>query len=480
MKSLRLALLMSVLAFPALAADNFTIPDARGGVTTLRSSESGGVHTQTVNATVSASITGFEPGASYASLTASGSSASVALPTGESVVAFNVGTTAVSCTLSVGAGTAVANRNIIQPNSWMGFAVGTNTHFQCIDQTGSASNLVVLSGGSGLPSGAGGGASGGGGAGDASAANQTTQIAAEEAIRDRLPSALGAGGGVKIDGSGTALPVSGTFFQATQPVSAAALPLPTGAATAAKQPALGTAGSASTDVITVQGIASGTPQPISAASLPLPTGAATAAKQPALGTAGSASTDVITVQGIASGTPQPVSAASLPLPSGAATSAKQDDLLTAVNAAIPAGTNIIGKVGIDQTTPGTTNAVQAVAGATGGATPHMVIAANSNNSTSLKGSAGTVYSLQLYNDSANIAYVKLYNKATAPTCGTDTPVVSIGIPGNTSLGGNNVTLAGNLGVAFGTGIGYCIVTGKANNDNTSVAASVYTVNINYK
>jgi len=49
-------------------------------------------------------------------------------------------------------------------------------------------------------------------------------------------------------------PVSGTFWQATQPVSAAALPLPTGAATSAKQPALGTAGTASTDVLSVQGI----------------------------------------------------------------------------------------------------------------------------------------------------------------------------------------------------------------------------------
>lgn len=57
---------------------------------------------------------------------------------------------------------------------------------------------------------------------------------------------------VKVDGSAV-----------TQPVSAAALPLPSGAATSAKQPALGTAGSASTDVITVQGIASGTAQPIS-------------------------------------------------------------------------------------------------------------------------------------------------------------------------------------------------------------------------
>jgi hypothetical protein len=50
---------------------------------------------------------------------------------------------------------------------------------------------------------------------------------------------------VKVDGSAV-----------TQPVSAASLPLPTGAATAAKQPALGTAGTASSDVITVQGIAS--------------------------------------------------------------------------------------------------------------------------------------------------------------------------------------------------------------------------------
>lgn len=48
---------------------------------------------------------------------------------------------------------------------------------------------------------------------------------------------------------------------------------------------------------------SGVTQPISAASLPLPSGAATLAKQPALGTAGTASADVISVQGIASMTP---------------------------------------------------------------------------------------------------------------------------------------------------------------------------------
>lgn len=65
--------------------------------------------------------------------------------------------------------------------------------------------------------------------------------------------------------------VTGTFWQATQPVSgsvsisgtaaisAISLPLPAGAATAAKQPAFGTAGFASPDVITVQGVTSMTP-----------------------------------------------------------------------------------------------------------------------------------------------------------------------------------------------------------------------------
>lgn len=109
-----------------------------------------------------------------------------------------------------------------------------------------------------------------------------------------------------------------------------------------KRLTIGTAGTSSTQVLSVQGIASGTALPVSVASIPshavtnagtfavqaaesgtwnitnisgtisLPTGASTSAKQPALGTAGSASTDVITIQGIASGTVVPISVASIP------------------------------------------------------------------------------------------------------------------------------------------------------------------------
>lgn len=65
-------------------------------------------------------------------------------------------------------------------------------------------------------------------------------------------------------------PVSGTFFQATQPVSAASLPLPTGAAAAAQLPAA-LDGSGFLKVHE-QGTAA-----VSVAALPLPTGAATEA-----------------------------------------------------------------------------------------------------------------------------------------------------------------------------------------------------------
>lgn len=96
----------------------------------------------------------------------------------------------------------------------------------------------------------------------------------------------------------------------------------------------------------------------------LPTGAATAAKQPALGTAGSASTDVLTVQGIASMTPLLATlsgtnninniSGTISLPTGAATAANQTTANTSLatiasntGAAIPAGTAYIGQASQD-------------------------------------------------------------------------------------------------------------------------------------
>lgn len=115
------------------------------------------------------------------------------------------------------------------------------------------------------------GASAGGS--DATAANQTTEIAhlaaieiATEALQAASATfgAITAGRNVLYDTTGTAID-----FSAASPVTqsgtwnitniSGTVSLPTGAATAAKQPALGTAGTASADVLSVQGIASGTP-----------------------------------------------------------------------------------------------------------------------------------------------------------------------------------------------------------------------------
>jgi hypothetical protein len=116
-----------------------------------------------VAGTFSATIAGFAPGLAYASLTATGSSASVALPAGTVVMFQNTGTTTVSCTLGVGSAVATAGMNQVPASSTVPMVVGSNTFGACIDESGSVSNVVRLSGGSGLASGFGGGGGGGGG-----------------------------------------------------------------------------------------------------------------------------------------------------------------------------------------------------------------------------------------------------------------------------------------------------------------------------
>lgn len=212
------------------------------------------------------------------------------------------------------------------------------------------------------------------------------------------------GNSITVDGT---VAVSGTVTVngsgSTQPISATSLPLPTGAATAAKQPALGTAGTASADVITVQGIASMTAlkvdgsavtQPVSAASLPLPSGASTAAKQPALGTAGTASADVITVQGIASMTPLLVNASGNAVPvTDNAGSLTVDNNGTFATQAAQSGvwniTNVSGTVSLP--TGAATAAKQPALGTAGAASADVITVQGIASMTALKvdGSAVT-------------------------------------------------------------------------------------------
>lgn len=116
-----------------------------------------------------------------------------------------------------------------------------------------------------------------------------------------------------------------------------------------------------------------------------------------------------------------------------------------------------------------------------GATPYNLIAANSNNSTLIAAGQHTVFSIMLGGIGSAPAYLKIYDKATAPTCGTDTPVKVLIIPAAPTAangGGSNVPLP--VGIQISNGLGICVTAGIANSDNTSVAAASFIINIDYR
>lgn len=114
----------------------------------------------------------------------------------------------------------------------------------------------------------------------------------------------------------------------------------------------------------------------------------------------------------------------------------------------------------------------------GGWTPSHTVSAASTNATSLKASAGQVGFIVASNVNAAIRYLKLYNKASAPTVGTDTPVFVLPIPGNTA--GAGIAINFGAGMEFTTGIAWALTSGAANSDTGAVSASEHVIGIAYK
>jgi|SRR5581483_1205327 len=112
---------------------------------------------------------------------------------------------------------------------------------------------------------------------------------------------------------------------------------------------------------------------------------------------------------------------------------------------------------------------------TGGLTLLHIVSAASTNATSTKASAGQVYHVCLNNNTSYPVFLKLYNKATAPTVGTDTPVHVL-----KADSGISSCEATEEGYAFGTGIALALTKGIADTDNTAVALNDATVEVAYK
>lgn len=113
------------------------------------------------------------------------------------------------------------------------------------------------------------------------------------------------------------------------------------------------------------------------------------------------------------------------------------------------------------------------------AVPYSLISAATTNATSVKASAGVVTSITASNINASPAYLKFFNKASAPTVGSDTPVLRLTIPGNTSGAGFSFPIPEG-GLGFATGIAFCLTTGITDASTAAVAVSEVLVNIAYK
>jgi hypothetical protein len=110
----------------------------------------------------------------------------------------------------------------------------------------------------------------------------------------------------------------------------------------------------------------------------------------------------------------------------------------------------------------------------GGLTIYRKLATGDTNSANIKGGAGQVYGVTITNTAAAVRFVKLYNKATAPTVGTDTPVITIAIPAN-----GIVQWQTGVGIAFATGIGIGMTTGVADADTGALTANDVICNLFY-
>lgn len=173
------------------------------------------------------------------------------------------------------------------------------------------------------------------------------------------------------------------------------------------------------------------------------------------------------------------------------------NLKTAVVEELPTGTQSIGKVTVGAELPEGSKAIGSVkvselAGepkvklaaaqtvgleprTSGGLEKTRLLSAASTNATKVKETAGQVYGWYLFNAGTATRYLKLYNKAAAPTVGTDTPFLTIPVPAG---GAANVEFT--QGLAFGTGIAFALTKGMADANAEAVAAEEFVVNLFWK
>jgi hypothetical protein len=391
-----------------------------------------------------------------------------------------------------------------------------------VDTSASNPLPVVQTGTPGLPTGA------------ATAANQSSELTLEGAVNETapasdtassglngrlqriaqrltsvialLPTALGAGGGLKVDGSGTALPVSGTVAVTNADITTIAGAIKAeDAASANADPGM-VVHARRTDTPANTATTDGDYQPLQSVGGRLAASATIDAALPAGGN-NIGDVDVLTLPALPAGTNAigklaansgvdigdvDVTTVGTITPGTAATS-----LGKAEDGAHTSGDVGVFALGVRANTPAPTGGTDGdytapLQGASGGMWSSEVAdpAGGTDVFKSLdldeteedvKTSAGSVYGALMFNRATTPRYVKFYNATAANvTVGSTTPVMTVPIPEAASGGAAGVVFAFAPGIKFTTAICVAATTGVADADTGAPAANDVVVNVFYK
>jgi hypothetical protein len=103
----------------------------------------------------------------------------------------------------------------------------------------------------------------------------------------------------------------------------------------------------------------------------------------------------------------------------------------------------------------------------GQSAPIKFLSGASTNATLVMTGNASLKTLAGGNSTATVYFLKLYDKATIPVCGTDVPKLTIPLPAN-----QTTPIDFGNGAIFPQGLGFCLTGAIADNDTTAAAAGV--------
>lgn len=106
-----------------------------------------------------------------------------------------------------------------------------------------------------------------------------------------------------------------------------------------------------------------------------------------------------------------------------------------------------------------------------------LISTTTTNAVVVKNTQGNLYTIVAIGLTEDVRFLKFYDKATAPTVGTDEPVLTIPVP--TNLQGAGVVIPLSFGLGFSNGIALALTSGSSDGDTGAIGSGDVILNLTY-